>query len=126
MPHEEALLVVVGVDEPAGDTLGAVTADFACRRVENINTLDVDHQSSVAFMQDFDVRLAENYEQVAFPGGLELAAHVEVRVHACLQDGNAPKLAEFARVSLIVERTGDEDVKAGVAGLARSLHEVWS
>ena len=29
MAHEEALLVVVGIDEPAGDAVGAVTADLA-------------------------------------------------------------------------------------------------
>ena len=29
VPHEEALLVVVGVDEPTGDTVRAVTADLA-------------------------------------------------------------------------------------------------
>ena len=34
MADEEAFFVVVGVDEPAGDTIGAVADDFAGLRVE--------------------------------------------------------------------------------------------
>ena len=36
VPDEEAFAVVVGVDEPAGDAVGAVAADFAGARVEHI------------------------------------------------------------------------------------------
>ena len=39
---EEALLVVVGVDEPAGDAVGAVAADFAGAGVEDIHAVDLD------------------------------------------------------------------------------------
>lgn len=39
---KEALLVVVGVDEPAGDTLGAVGADFAGLGMENVYAVDGD------------------------------------------------------------------------------------
>ena len=39
---EEALFVVVGVDEPAGDAFGAVAADFAGLRVEDIDAVDSD------------------------------------------------------------------------------------
>ena len=39
---EEALLVVVGVDEPAGDAVGAVAADFAGVGMEHVHTIDLD------------------------------------------------------------------------------------
>ena len=75
-------------------------------------------------MQDVDVRLAEDDEEVALAGGLQFAAHVEVGVHPGLKDRDAAELAELAGVCLVVERAGDEDVEAGVAGLAGCLDEV--
>ena len=39
---EEALLVVVGVDEPAGDAVGAVAADFAGVGMEYVDAVDLD------------------------------------------------------------------------------------
>ncbi len=37
---EEAFLVVVGIDEPAGDAVGAVAADFAGVGVEYIDAVN--------------------------------------------------------------------------------------
>ena len=42
MADEEALLVVVGIDEPAGDSVGAVAADLAGVGVEDVDTVDPD------------------------------------------------------------------------------------
>jgi hypothetical protein len=42
VPDEEAFLVVVRVDEPAGDAVGTVAADFAGLRVKNIDAVDSD------------------------------------------------------------------------------------
>src|SRR5580704_17822266 len=39
---EEALLVIVGVDEPAGDSFRPVTADVAGAGVEHVHTVDFD------------------------------------------------------------------------------------
>ena len=39
---EEALLVLVGIDEPAGDPVGAVAADFARVGVEHVHAVDLD------------------------------------------------------------------------------------
>jgi hypothetical protein len=39
---EEALFVVVGVDEPAGDALGAVAAHLAGAGMEDIHAVDLD------------------------------------------------------------------------------------
>ena len=42
LADEEALFVVVGVDEPAGDAFGAVAADFAGGWVEDVDAVDLD------------------------------------------------------------------------------------
>lgn len=39
---EEGFFVVVGVDEPAGDAVGAVAPDFAGVGVEDVNAVDLD------------------------------------------------------------------------------------
>lgn len=85
MAHEEAFLVVVAVDEPAGDAVGAVADDFAGLWLEHINAIHLDAQA-VAFGKERDVRLAEDHEEVAFAGVLEVFGHVQVGVHACLED----------------------------------------
>src|SRR3546814_6386417 len=55
----------VGVDEPAGDAVGAVAADFAGLGVEHVHAVDLDADLFVVGGQDVDVRLAEDHEQVA-------------------------------------------------------------
>lgn len=40
--HEEAFLVVVGVDKPAGDAVGVVATDFSGVGVEDIHAVDSD------------------------------------------------------------------------------------
>ena len=42
LADEEAFFVVVGVDEPAGNTVGAVADDFACLGLEDIHAVDCD------------------------------------------------------------------------------------
>jgi len=43
--HEEALAVVVRVDEPAGDVVGAARAHLARRRVVHVQPVDLDDDS---------------------------------------------------------------------------------
>ena len=50
---EEALLVVIGVDEPAGDAFGAVAADFAGVGMEDVHAVDLDLNLAV-----FGVRMS--------------------------------------------------------------------
>lgn len=68
MEHEEALFVVVGVDEPAGDALGAVAPDLAGVRVENVDAVDLDPDLAVLGGEDVDVGLSEDDEEVALAG----------------------------------------------------------
>ncbi len=61
--------------------------------------------------QDDDVRLAEDDEEVALAGVLEIVGHVQVGVHAGLQHGDAAELAEFRGVCLVVEGAGDQHIE---------------
>jgi hypothetical protein len=74
--------------------------------------------------QDVDVGLAEDHEQVALAGVLEVLGHVQVGVHARLQHRDAAELVELGGVGVVVEGAGDQHVEAGVAGFARGGHEV--
>ena len=67
---EEALLVIVGIDKPAGDALGAVAADLAGVGVENVHAVYLDLElfgmDAANFNRDdVDVRLAEDDEKVS-------------------------------------------------------------
>ena len=115
---EEAFLVVVGIDEPAGDAVGAVAADFAGVGVEYIHAVDLDLDLAVFRVEDVDVRFAEDDEEVAFAGVFEVVGHVEVGVHAGLEDGDAAEFVELRGVGVVVEGAGDQHVEIGVRGFA--------
>ena len=89
MADEEAFFVVVGVDEPAGDAFGTVAADFAGVGVEHIHAVDLDAYLSVFGFENVDVRFAEDDEEVALAGVLEVVGHVQVGVHARLEHRDA-------------------------------------
>ena len=55
-------LVVIGVDEPAGDTVGSVAADFSGVRMEYVYAVDLDLNLTVLRVDDVDVRFAEDDE----------------------------------------------------------------
>ena len=122
--YEEALLVVVGVNEPAGDAVSAVTADLASVRVEHVDAFDFDLYLTVIRIEDVDIRFTEDDKEVAFASVLEVAGHVEVGVHARLEDRDPSQFVEVRGVGFVVESAGDEDVKVGVRCLAGGLHEI--
>jgi hypothetical protein len=70
---EELLVVVGGVDEPAGDVVGRVAANDAGRRVIDVEPMDLDVElpDPACRRANVDVGLAEDGEQVAGPGLLE-------------------------------------------------------
>src|SRR5690348_17251658 len=93
MPYEEALLVVVGVNEPACDAIGTVTADFARLRVEDVYAVHF-HTNLGSGRNDGDIRLAEDDEQITLPCVLEFIPHMQVGVHSGLEDRNPAEFAE--------------------------------
>ena len=112
MADEEALFVVVGVDEPAGDPIGTVAADFAGVGVEHVHAVDLDADLSGLRRQDVDVRLAEDDEEIALAGVLQVVGHVQVGVHARLEHGDAAKLVELGGVRIVVEGAGDQHIES--------------
>ena len=95
MANEEALLVVVGVDEPAGDSVGIVASNLALRGVEDIDAPDFDRDLIVGCVVDPDVRLAEDNEEIPRVRLLQIGRHVKVGIHAGLQNSHP---AEFVEV----------------------------
>ena len=122
MADEEVLLVVVGIDEPAGDAVGAIAADLAGVGVEDVDTVDPDLEllgfATVSLDREYvDVRLSEDDEQIPLAGVLQIAGYVQVGVHARLEVRNAAELLELRRVGLVVERAGDWHVEADIRRL---------
>ena len=115
MADEEAFFVVVGVDEPAGDAFGAVGADFAGVGVEYVHAVDLDLYFFTIGIEDVDVGFAEDDEEVAGAGVGQVVGHVEVGVHAGLEDGDGAEVGE------IVYETFSAD-KATVTITGVSIH----
>jgi len=84
--HEEALTVVVRVQEPAGDAIGVVALDLARAGVEHVHAVDLHLVGAVGARVQGDIGLAEDHEQVALCGGLQFFGKVKVRMHSRLQD----------------------------------------
>ena len=93
---EEALLVVVRINKPARNFVGAVAANFAGAWVEDIYAANLHFDLVIRSVLNFDVRLAEDDKQVALARVLQVFGHVQVGVHACLQHRNAAQLVDPA------------------------------
>ena len=124
MADEEALAVVVGVDEPAGDAVRIVAADLAGLRVEHVHALEA-HPHPVPFhLLDCEVRLAEDDEEVPLAGVPEVVRHVEVGVHPGLEDREAAEFRELARVRVVGEGARHQHIEARFGGLPRGGGEI--
>ena len=75
-------------------------------------------------MEDVDVRLAEDDEQVALAGVLQIVRHVQVGVHARLEHRDAAELVELRGVGVVVEGAGDQHVEAGIARFAGGRDQI--
>ena len=124
MADEEALLVVVGVDEPGGDAVGVVGADFAGVGIEHVDALHAHLDVAVADILDVDVRLAEDDEEIALAGVLQLVGHVQVGVHLGLEDRQRAEPRQLRGVGIEIEGAGDQHVEARLARLARGGDEI--
>ena len=98
--------------------------DFAGLRLEDVDAVHLHAQLAVLLGQQVDVRLAEDDEQVALAGVLQVVGHVQVGVHARLEHRDAAELVELGGVRLVVEGAGDQHVEAGIAGLAGGGDEI--
>ncbi len=95
MANEEAFFIVVGVDKPTGDAVGSIAADFARVGMEDVNAVDLYLDLAVVCIENIDVGFTEDDEQVAFAGILQIVGHVQIGIHAGLEDWNPAQLIEF-------------------------------
>lgn len=95
MTDEEAFFVVVGVDEPAGDAVSSVAADFSGVRMKNIDAVDFNLYLPVFCIDNVDVGFTEDNEEIALSGIFEIVGHVQVGVHSGFENGDAAKFVEL-------------------------------
>ena len=114
---DEGFFVVVGVDEPAGDVVGGVGADFACGGVVNVQAAQNDFVFAIRLTVDRKIGFAEDHEEVARSRLLEeFVAHCQVGVHPRGKDSEAAvAFGFFADVRVEGESADDEDVEAYAA-----------
>ena len=58
------------------------------------------------------------------PVFLRSLGHVQVRVHASFEHGDASQLAELRGVRLVVKGAGDQRIEVGIAGFTGSSDEI--
>ena len=63
-------------------------------------------------------------KRLPLPVFLRSSSHVEIGVHASLQDRDPTQLVEIRRVRFVVEGARDQHVKARVRGLPDSFHQI--
>ena len=129
MAHKEALAVIVAIDEPAGDVVGLVAADFAGGWIEDVDAVDLDLDLiglsvGTSCVKDVDVWFAEDDEQVALAAVDQILLHVQICVHAGLEHGNRPELVELGGLGLVVEGAADQHVEAGIGAFAACFHQI--
>src|SRR5262249_49510532 len=126
LAHKKALFVVVAVHQPARNSFGSVAANRARRGVKHIDTDDLHLNLTVLRLQDLYVWFTENDEQVSFARVLQFVGHVQIGIHACLQNWYLPQFVEIRRVSVIVKRAGDKHIEARIARFPSGSNEVWT
>ena len=129
MAHEETLFVVVAVNKPAGDVVWFVATNFTGGGIEDVDVVDL-HLDLIGLsigtsrVEDVDVWFAENDEQVALAAVGQILLHVQIGVHAGLENGDRPKLVELGGLGLVVEGTADQDVEVGIGAFAGCFHQI--
>ena len=124
MAHEEAFLVVVSIDKPARYTVGVVTVNLTCVWVEHIHTINLDLNLTDRCIDNFYVWLSEDDKKVTFTSVFKVVSHMEVGVHAGLEDGDAAEFVELRSVGVVIEGAGDQHVEVCVCGFAYRGYEI--
>ena len=124
MTYEEALLVIISINEPAGYSLSAVAAYLACIWMEDVNAVYLDLNLSAFSVQNIYIRFTKDYEQVSLAGVLKVIGHVQVCIHARLEYRDASEFVKFRRVSVVVKSAGNQYIETCIAGLAGGGHQI--
>ena len=124
---EEALLVVVGVDEPAGDAVRRRRC--GSRRCCGSNTstpLILTRITAAARRAGSSMSGSPNTtNRLPLPVFLRSLGHVQVGVHPRLEHRDAARAcSNSVGVRVVVEGAGDQHVEAGIARLARGGDQI--
>src|SRR5207302_7042020 len=92
--------------------------------VKHVYAIDLHLNLATTCREDVDVRLAEDDEQVALAGVLQIVGHVQIGIHARLEYGDTTELVEFRGVGVVVEGAGNEHIEVGITGLTGSRYQV--
>ena len=92
---EETLLVIIGIDEPAGNIASVVAADFASVGMKHINAIDLKLDLVVIPVENIDIGFAKDNEKIAFARVLQIIGHVEIGIHSRFEYGNTTELIEL-------------------------------
>ena len=93
MADKEAFLIIVSVDEPAGNAIGAARLNLAGLGFEYVHPVDL-HLHLIAVRDDLDVGFTEHHEQVPGAGVLQIIRHVQVGVHPGPEYLQRPQLVQ--------------------------------
>ena len=75
--------------------------------LEHVHAMYLHLNLSVLHIRDLNVRLAENHKKVSFAGVLQIAGHVQVGIHASLENGDAAQFGKVCGVRVVVEGATD-------------------
>jgi hypothetical protein len=103
MANKETFLVVVGVDEPVGDSIDVIGNDLPSIGVEYIDSPYMHPNLIVCGVFSFNVRFAEDDKKIA------LAVIVEIGVHPGLEDFYFFQLFKFRCMGLVNEPPCSEE-----------------
>ena len=76
MAHEEAFVIVIRINEPAGNPFGAIAANLSGIGVEDVHAIDLDLNLAVFGFPEINVRFTKDHKQIALAGGLEIIRHM--------------------------------------------------
>ena len=63
---EETLLVIIGIDKPAGNIASVVATDFASVGMKHINAIDLNLNLAVIRIENINIGFAKNNEKITF------------------------------------------------------------
>ena len=78
MANKEALFIVVGIDEPACDSIRTIASNLTGARVKNIHTFHFNLNLSLGNFQKLDIWLAKDNKEIAFTGVLKIFCHMKI------------------------------------------------
>ena len=115
MAHKERFFVIVGVDKPTRNGVRIIAAHFARGRIKDIHALDRDLNPVIGGIFNDNIRFAKNDEEIALARIFEVGGHMQVGVHARLENPHRAEAGQIAGGRIVVEGAGNKQFKTRLA-----------